>query len=138
MSKCKYNFFTKEQLVTWIVGLKKSVERDENFSISWFGPTKNMVTCIVGGWSAGFNPADADLFCLSRSNPTFGMCVKVVVNPRSDVLTDFDRLDMPVDSAGEIEDSTIVLEHDMDIEGLADFITSEWDRLICAAIDMEV
>ena len=128
------NFFTKEQLTTWIAGLKKSAERDENFSVSWFGPTKDTIVSIVGGWLEGFYPTDADLFCMSKSNPTFVMCVKIVVNRGPYVYTDFDILNMPVDINGEVEDTCIALEWDDEPENMAEFYMAEWERLLTTAI----
>ena len=56
--------FTKEALAGWIKGLQEAAKEDEQFSVSWFIPTKESPFSIVGGWLDGFAPKEADLFCL--------------------------------------------------------------------------
>ena len=117
-------------LVGWIKGLQQAAKEDEQFSVSWFLPTKEQPMAIVGGWSDGYDPADADLFCLSKSNPTFGMCIKVVVNEGPYAYCDFETLNMPMEPNGEVDDTTLTLEWEDNPEVLAKFYIHEWERLM--------
>lgn len=119
-------------LVGWIKGLQQAAKEDEQFSVSWFLPTKEQPMAIVGGWSDGYDPADADLFCLSKSNPTFGMCIKVVVNEGPYAYCDFETLNMPMEPNGEVDDTTLTLEWEDNPEVLAKFYIHEWERLMKA------
>ena len=69
-----------ESLAAWINGLKESAEADETLSISFFNETEDKPFSIVGGWADGYDERDIDIMCISRSNPTYAMSVKVVVN----------------------------------------------------------
>jgi hypothetical protein len=122
--------FTKEELTSWIEGLKDAAENDECFDVDWFGPTKNSRFSIVGGWEDGFDSADADLFCMSKSNPTYAMSVKICENKGPYAYADFETLDMPIDAFGEVDDTSITLEWDDNPEAVAEFFMIEWDRLM--------
>ena len=102
--------FTKEALAGWIKGLKQAAQEDEQFSVSWFIPTKESAFSIVGGWSEGFDPSQADLFCQSKSNPTYCMCIKIIVNEGPYAYCDFEILDMPTLEDGEVDDNCIALD----------------------------
>lgn len=122
--------FTKEALAGWIKGLKQAAQEDEQFSVSWFIPTKESPLSIVGGWENGFSPREADLFCQSKSEPTFAMCIKIVVNERPYAYCDFETLNMPVDDREEVEDTCIALEWKDDPTKVAEFYMMEWERLM--------
>jgi hypothetical protein len=122
--------FTKEALATWIDGLMQAAREDEQFSIAWFVPTQNSPVSIVGGWMDGFAPKEADLFCQSRSNPTYAMCIKVCENHGPYAYTDFELMDMPLDESGEVEDNCIALEWEDDPTSIAEFYMIEWERLM--------
>lgn len=122
--------FTKEALATWIDGLMQAAREDEQFSIAWFVPTQNSPVSIVGGWMDGFAPKEADLFCQSRSNPTYAMCIKVCENNGPYAYTDFELMDMPLDESGEVEDNCIALEWEDDPTSIAEFYMIEWERLM--------
>ena len=119
-------------LVGWIKGLKQAASEDEQFSVSWFKPTEDEPMSIVGGWQDGYNPEDADLFCLSKSSPTYGMAIKVVVNKGPYAYCDFEVLDMPVEPNGEVDDTSLTLEWEDDPEAIAKFYVGEWERLMKA------
>ena len=116
-------------LANWIEDLKFAAKNDESFLVDWFPGTKNYPIAIVGGWSDGYDPADADLFCLSKSNPTYGMCVKIVVNNGPYAYCDFETLDMPMDDREEVEDTMMTLEWNDNPEALALFFMTELERL---------
>jgi hypothetical protein len=122
--------FTKEALATWIDGLMQAAREDEQFSIAWFVPTQNSPVSIIGGWLGGFAPKEADLFCQSKSNPTYAMCIKVCENHGPYAYTDFELMDMPLDESGEVEDNCIALEWDDDPTRVAEFYMIEWERLM--------
>jgi hypothetical protein len=122
--------FTKEALAGWINGLKQAAKEDEQFSVSWFIPTKESPLSIVGGWENGFSPREADLFCQSKSEPTFAMCIKIVVNEGPYAYCDFETLNMPVDDREEVEDTCIALEWKDDPTKVAEFYMMEWERLM--------
>lgn len=118
-----------DALAGWIKGLKEAAADDEQFLISWFIPTKNSKFSIVGGWEDGYDPKDQDLFCLSHSNPTYGMAVKVVENNGPYAYCDFETMDMPIDKNGEVDDTSITLEYNDDPKALAAFFYNEWERI---------
>ena len=124
------NTFTKEQLTSWIAGLKEAAANDEQFLVDWFKRTKDSKLSIVAGWENGFSPKEADLFCQSKSNPTYAMCIKIVVNEGPYAYCDFETLNMPVDDREEVEDTCIALEWDDDPEKVAEFYMHEWERLM--------
>ena len=122
---------TVKSLAEWIEGLKKAAQDDESFSISWFNETKDKPFSIIGGWMEGFSEDYADLLCMSKSNPKYAMCVKIVVNEGPYAYTDFEIMNMPVDSeTEEVDDTCIALEYDDDSESLAAFLLTEWERIM--------
>ncbi len=122
--------FTKEALAGWVKGLMQAAKEDEQFSVSWFIPTKESPLSIVGGWMDGFAPSEADLFCQSKSSPTWAMCIKVIVNEEPYAYCDFETLNMPVDDREEVEDTCIALEWKDDPMKVAEFYMHEWERLM--------
>ena len=124
------NTFTKEALAGWIRGLQQAAKEDEQFSVSWFIPTKESQFSIVGGWLDGFAPNEADLFCQSKSSPTFCMCIKIIVNEGPYAYCDFETLDMPMTEDGEVDDNCIALEWKDDPAKVAEFFMIEWEQLM--------
>lgn len=122
--------FTKEALAGWIKGLQQAAKEDERFSVSWFIPTKEEPFSIVGGWLDGFDPSQADLFCQSKSNPTYCMCIKICVNEGPYAYCDFETLDMPMSKDGEVDNNCFALEWDEDPEAIANFFMIEWEQLM--------
>lgn len=122
--------FTKEALAGWIKGLQQAAKEDEQFSVSWFIPTKESLFSIVGGWLEGFDPSQADLFCQSKSNPTYCMCIKIIVNEGNYAYCDFETLNMPMDADDEVDDNCIALEWEDDSEKVAEFYMYEWEWLM--------
>ena len=122
---------TIESLTKWIANLKEAAKKDEQFSIAWFGDTKDEPFSIIGGWLDGFSEEYSDIFCMSKSNPTYAMCIKIAVNEGPYSYTDFEIMDMPVDPATEeVDDTCIPLEWDDDPEYAAQFFLSEWERVM--------
>lgn len=122
--------FTKEQLTGWIKGLQEAAKNDERFLVDWFKPTMNSEFSIVGGWLDGFNHNEADLFCQSKSEPTYCMCVKIIVNEGHYAYCDFETLDMPMTEDGEVDDNCIALEWKDDPAKAAEFFMIEWEQLM--------
>ena len=125
--------FTKEQLAAWIESLKGFAEGDHELSISWFKGTKDQPFSIIGGWMECFadNSEVRDLFCCSKSNPKYCMCVKIAVNDGPYAYTDFEIMEMPYDLVtGDVDDTEQMLEWDDNPEELADFLTHEWERIM--------
>jgi hypothetical protein len=122
--------FTKEQLTSWIAALQEAAKNDEQFLVDWFKRTKDSQFSIVGGWQDGFAPNEADLFCQSKSNPTYAMCIKICVNEGPYAYCDFETLDMPMSEDGEVDDNCIALEWDDDPAKVAEFFMIEWEQLM--------
>ena len=124
------NTFTKEQLTSWIAGLQNAAKIDEPLLVDWFRPTRESAFSIVGGWSEGFDPSQADLFCQSKSHPTYCMCIKIIVNNGPYAYCDFETLDMPMTENGEVDDNCFALEWDEDPAKIAEFFMIEWEQLM--------
>lgn len=121
---------TVGELAAWIEGLKKAAKNDETLSISWFNGTKDCPFAIVGGWTGDFGEYFADIMCISKSNPKYGMCIKIVVNEGPYAYTDYEIMNMPFDlETGDVDDTEIALEWDDDPESLATWFLSEWERI---------
>lgn len=111
--------FTKEALAMWIAGLIDAAKNDEQFDVAWFTPTENTRFSIIGGWvDDGVSSDYADLFCMSKSNPTKVMCVDVADNEDTLITEE------------EPETTHIVLEWDDSPEAAAEFFMHEWERLM--------
>ena len=122
--------FTKEALASWVSCLKEAAKNDEQFLVDWFPNTDDSLFSIVGGWQDGFNPKEADLFCQSKSNPTYCMCIKIIVNEGPYAYCDFETLNMPMSEDGEVDDNCIALEWEDDPEKVAEFFMIEWEQLM--------
>ena len=122
--------FTKEQLTTWVADLQKAAKNDEQFLVDWFKRTKESPFSIVGGWLGGFAPSEADLFCQSKSEPAYCMCIKIIVNEGLYAYCDFETLDMPMTEDGEVDDNCIALEWNDDPAKVAEFFMIEWEQLM--------
>lgn len=122
--------FTKEALAAWVRELMQAANEDTQLSVSWFAPTKHSPFSIVGGWQNGFNPKEADLFCQSKSNPTYAMCVKICMNEGPYTYCDFETLNMPLFENGEVDDNCITLEWRDDPAKVAEFFMIEWEQLM--------
>ena len=125
--------FTKEQLTEWADSIMEAARDDTTFSIAWFPGTKDSPLSIVAGWKK-FEPTTelSDLFCASKTEPQYIMCIKIIVNEGPYLYEDFEMMDMPVDKHGEVEDTCIPLEWDDEPDLVADFYEVEWERLMAA------
>jgi hypothetical protein len=122
---------TIESLTKWIKDLKEAAKKDESFSIAWFGDTKDEPFSIIGGWLDGFSEDYSDIFCMSKSNPSYAMCIKIAINEGPYAYTDFEIMNMPVDPVTkEVDNTCIPLEWDDDPEYAAQFFLSEWERIM--------
>lgn len=125
------NKFTVESLAAWIRCLVDHAKKDEQFSVSWFPETKNEPFSIVGGWMEGFSEDYSDLLCISKSEPNYAMCIKIVINEGPYAYTDFEILNMPLDpETNEVDDTCIALEWEDDPEETACFFKAEWERIM--------
>lgn len=125
------------KLADWIAELKEAAKNDEYFSIAWYSETEEDHFSIIGGWSEYFgssNPDNADLFCLSKTEPKYAMCIKIAVNNGPYAYTDFDIMDQPIDQHGDVYDTCIVLEWDDSPIAAAQFFKSEWEQLMSGVI----
>ena len=128
--------FTQKQLAAWIEDIKQAAKDDESFSIAWFKETERMPFAIIAGWSECFsnNSEVDDLFCCSKSNPKYVMCIKVAENEGPYAYTDYEIMNMPYDrETGDVDNTEIMLEWDDSAEAAAEFFMSEWERLMTAA-----
>ena len=122
--------FTIEELAAWIQYLKDAAKVDTTDKVFWFEGTEGMAYQIVGGWSEGFSEDYADVFCLSESEPWKAMCIKIAEHKDALKPTDFDFIDEPVNSVGEVEGCCVPLEWDDTPVVAAAFYTIEWERLM--------
>ena len=118
-----------KDLTEWVKWLKEMAEKDEALAVSWFGGTEDEKFNIVGGWSEGFSEDYSDILHISKSNPSYAMCIKVVVNEGPYAYADYDSLNMPANEEGEVDDTCIALELDDDPEATALFYLNEWERI---------
>ena len=122
--------FTKEQLATWINNLKELAKQDTESLVHWFGPTAGESFSIVGGWQKLFDKDYSDLFCCSKSQPEYVMCIKIVVNEEL-WCPDFESLNMPWNEHfEEVDDTSVPLEWDDSPEAAAEFFIHEWERIM--------
>lgn len=119
-----------ERLAAWIRTLIEDAKKDEQFSIAWFGDTKDEKLSIIGGWMEGFSEDYSDILCISKSNPKYAMCVKIAVNEGPYAYTDFEIMNMPINAEGDVEDTCIALDCDEDAAALAQFYIGEWERMM--------
>ena len=120
-----------ESLAAWINGLKESAEADETLSISFFNETEDKPFSIIGGWESGFDADYSDIFCISKSNPEYAMCVKIAINEGPYAYTDFEIMNMPYDKAtGDVDDTCTALEWDDNPYEAAQFFLGEWERIM--------
>ena len=117
-------------LAEWLSDLIEAAKDDESFCIAWFKETENAPFSIIGGWMEGFSDQYDDVLCISKSNPTYATCVKIVINEGPYAYTDFEIMNMPVNPEGDVDDTCIALDYDEDVEGLAQFLWCEWERIM--------
>ncbi len=125
--------FTKEQLAAWIEDIKEAAKDDTTFSIAWFDGTKNAPLSIIAGWQEYFtdNSGVADLFCCSKSQPKYVMCIKIAENEGPYAYTDYEIMNMPWDKeSGEVENTEVMLEWSDPADYVAEFFMHEWERLM--------
>lgn len=120
---------TIKNLAAWIDDLKEAAKDDNCFSIAWFKDTENSPFAIIGGWQKMFKEDYSDLFCVSKSQPEYVMCIKIVINEK-DACPDFETMNMPTDKFGNVDDTCIPLEWDDSPEAAAAFFLCEWERIM--------
>jgi len=124
---------TIKSLAEWIEDLKNAAREDETFSISWFKGTEREPFSIIGGWQECFYDKSEvdDLFCVSKSNPKYVMCVKIAINDGPYAYTDYEVMNMPYDpESGDVDDTEQMLEWEDDPEALATWLLAEWERIM--------
>lgn len=125
------NKITIESLAQWIDAMKEAAKDDTSFSISWFPETVDKPFSIIAGWQKKFMYGGfPDMFCCSKSNPEYVMCIKIAVNEDKNWYCEFDSMDMPVDKDGEVDDTLIMLEWEDSSEAVAEFFIHEWERVM--------
>lgn len=130
--------FTKEELAAWIEDIKEAAKDDTSFSIAWFKGTEECPLSIIAGWSECFadNSEVNDLFCCSKSQPRYAMCIKIAENDGPYAYTDYDAMNMPWDEESEeVENTEVMLEWDDPSDYVAEFFMHEWERLMEEYID---
>lgn len=127
--------FTKEQLAEWLEDIKEAAKDDTSFSIACFKETENEPLSIIAGWQECFadNSEVDDLFCCSKSQPKYVMCVKIAENEGPYAYTDYEIMNMPYDKeTEEAENTEVMLEWDDLVDYVAEFFMHEWERLMIA------
>ena len=125
--------FTKESLSAWIADIKEAAKDDTSFSIAWFPGTENMPYSIIAGWMECFadNSEVNDLFCVSKSQPRYVMCIKIAENEGPYAYTDYEIMNMPYDpDSGDVDDNEVMLEWDDNPDCAAEFFMHEWERIM--------
>jgi hypothetical protein len=121
--------FTKEDLAAWIKDIMEFAKEDSDMTVSWFGKTIKEPFCIVAGWQKMFKEDYSDLFCASKSQPEYVMCVKIAINDKQ-LSPDFESLNMPMNAHfEEVDDTMVPLEWDDNPEVAAEFFMHEWERI---------
>ena len=123
--------FTKEQLAEWLEDIKEAAKDDTSFSIAWFKETEKEPLSIIAGWQECFadNSEVDDLFCCSKSQPKYVMCVKIAENEGPYAYTDYEVMNMPYDRESmEAENTEVMLEWDDPTDYMAEFFMHEWER----------
>lgn len=119
---------TVQEITTWLKEI--TANPAEDIAIFWFNKTKHSPLSIIGGWCGGFSEEYKDLLYLSEEDPTYALCVKIVLNQGPYAYTDFELMDMSTNDEGDIEDTLIAIQRDDDdLEALAKFLFGEWQRL---------
>ena len=121
---------TIKNLAAWIDDLKEAAKDDSCFSIAWFKDTIDSPFSIVAGWQKMFNEDYSDLFCCSKSEPEYVLCIKIAKNEGPYAYTDFDIMNMPTDKFGNVDDTCIPLEWDDSSDAAAAFFLCEWERIM--------
>lgn len=130
--------FNKQKLVEYLWSLYHGAEADEQFSISWFSPTRDESFAIIGGWQ-GYFDADTvgeDGYMFSKSEPSYVMCVKIAVNEGPYAYTDYEIMNMPIlcDLGDEdVYDTELIFHRDMtdkDMEEYADELIQMYTVLL--------
>lgn len=121
---------TLEDLTEWIENIKEAAKEDTSFSIAWFKETENMPFSIIAGWIKGIPESYKDLFYMSKSEPGYAMCIKIAINNGPYAYTDFETMTMPLDKNGEVEDTCVALEQGDNVEELAAWLLTEWERIM--------
>jgi hypothetical protein len=125
--------FTKEQLAEWLEDIKEAAKDDTSFSIAWFKGTEDEPLSIIAGWQECFadNSEVDDLFCCSKSQPKYVMCVKIAENEGPYAYTDYEIMNMPWDrETGDVDDTEVFLEWDDPVDYMADHFRADWLRLM--------
>ena len=121
---------TIKNLAAWIDDLKEAAKDDNCFSIAWFKDTENSPFVIIGGWQKMFKEDYSDLFCCSKTEPEYVMCIKIAKNEGPYTYIDFEAMNMPTDKFGNVDDTCIPLEWDDSAEAAAAFFLCEWERIM--------
>lgn len=122
------NKITVESLAVWIAGIKECAKQDTEEQIFWFVPTMDKPFTIVAGWQKLFD--FPEVFCTSKSQPAYVMCIKIAENKEPCIYPDFDSFNMPLDKNGEVDDTCVPLEWDDSPEAAAEFFLMEWERIM--------
>ena len=130
------NTINVKELAKWIEDIKEAAKEDNSFSIAWFKETEDKPFSIIAGWQKMNLPEDlSSIFCTSKSQPEYTMCVKIAVNDGPYAYTDFEAMDMPLNEFGDVDDTCIPLEWDDLADSSACFFSMECERTI---ITMEI
>ena len=127
------NAITKDKLAAWIEDLKEAAKDDTSFSISFYGETASKPFAIIAGWMECFsdNSEVDDLFCCSKSQPKYCMCIKIAKNEGPYASTDYEIMDMPYDpKTGEVDNTEVMLEWNDHADYVAEFFMHEWERIM--------
>lgn len=122
-----------KQLTEWIKCLMEEATKDSDLTVSWFqAPSEESSPIqIIGGWAKGFSEEYADLLYLSKSEPKYAMCIKIVLKDNFSTYLDrdFDSINMPVYKHGEVDDTCIPLELEDEPKQAAQFFLAELSRI---------
>lgn len=80
---------------------------------------------IFVGWSAGYGNEKRDDVIQAKDNPDWGINAGIKVWTSDDMWTDFDWLNFPYDSNGNVWDMSLGIASDTNYEHIAESLT-EW------------
>lgn len=119
-----------KDLVEWLKSLIEVAAKDETILYSLFEGTENEPYAIAGGWDNGYGNLDG-VTCNSKEAPDYAMCVKIIINDGPWAYNTFEFLNMPYDKeTGEVDNTCIALEWEDNLEELALWLATEWERIM--------
>ena len=88
---------------------------------------------VCVGWSNGYDPNDETVIH-SKEDKEWGITAAIKVWISDDLRTDFDWIDFPIDTAGEVWDTSTPICRGEDYEELARYFLEQYRQMLDAEI----